>query len=147
VIASQVLGAAAVGAPGLRRDRFPCSSLVCSAVAARGCSAAAFAVAAVRGASRAAEATLRTVIGAADKVDEYRPGLRAAADKLGSHYFNVRPNEGDLFATVVFEVPDEAHQQSATGDELLGEIKQIMPTELHNRILLAIRNWPDETDS
>jgi hypothetical protein len=83
------------------------------------------------------------IIGEAENADTYRKPLRDVAGRMHFHYFTTRADAGDLLATIVFNVPDEPVQQSATGDELLIEVKKALPVELHPRISLNVFPWPD----
>jgi len=77
------------------------------------------------------------VLGAAEKVDEYGGPLRTVSKQLGSRFVTVRPEAGDLLVNAVFSVPDESLPGSAMGDELFSEATQVLPSELHERLVLT----------
>jgi hypothetical protein len=71
------------------------------------------------------------VPGAADRVDEYRGPLSTVSKQLGSRFFTARADGDDLVVNVVFSAPGES-----TRDALFREATQVLPSELHERLVL-----------
>ena len=80
------------------------------------------------------------VIGEAENAEKYSPLIQQAAARVSTtHYFHVEPSEGDLVATIVFDVEDESVQRNASAcelmaDELLTELLLVLPNELRMSI-------------
>jgi hypothetical protein len=83
------------------------------------------------------------VLGAAEQAESSRERLRQAGDRLGSQYFTSRADAGDLLAKFVFDVPNVLVQQTATGHELLEELRIVLPPELGARTVVSFGKWPD----
>jgi hypothetical protein len=66
------------------------------------------------------------VRGAADEADASRERFRAALKRLGSPFFTIRAVAGDLVVTAVFDEPRR--------DDFLHEVRQVLSSELHERI-------------
>jgi hypothetical protein len=77
------------------------------------------------------------VLGAAKCFDECRAPLRSASKQLGSRFFTARPDAGDLLANIVFDVPAVSADRSATATDLLREARQVLPSALHERLVVT----------
>jgi hypothetical protein len=77
-----------------------------------------------------------TVRGAAADADEYRERLRKAVDSLEPRFLTGRADGDDLLVNVVFDVPDDPARRRGIAERLLAETRQVLPPELHDRLVL-----------
>jgi hypothetical protein len=89
------------------------------------------------------------VIGEAENADKYSPLIQQAAGGVSkTHYFHVEPSEGDLVATIVFDVEDESVQRNPSADELMADellmkLLLVLPNDL--RMSIGLSDWPDDS--
>jgi len=73
------------------------------------------------------------VFGAAESVEEYQGPLRTVVKQLGSRFLTVYPDAQDVLVSAVLRVPEEL---PAPADELLRAARSVLPSELHERLVV-----------
>jgi hypothetical protein len=76
------------------------------------------------------------VIGGAARSAELREPVEGVMMLLGSESVHADRDGDDLLLSFRFDVPDESLQQSKTADELLAELRNVVPPDLRGYLVL-----------